>query len=414
MKYFNVTLLLKGKRSKRIVKASTRDEALVKAAQLKRGKPLFAKEIAAPLGMKLADIASYSFDTIRGKNRIKLDDMIPAFRQMSLMLNAGISIHATLEDLVTFSASDRLKTIFRDILTGISSGKSLSDSFRIYERDLGTLSISLISLGEQTGSLSHALAMLAETLEEIRNNTAKFKKALRYPTMVVGAMVAAFVLLILLVIPKFKSVFDSFNAELPLPTIILLRTEEILSNYGLWILGALIAIVVLLRRRYRRSLSFKKLIDRYLLKVKLIGDIIYYHSMNQYVSALSLLLKAGISLEEALSSGSGMTTNEHIREKFESVSEAIKRGIGLTEAFRATGLFEPTTLQMVNTGEQSGDLDQMLAVAANYYKMRYDNIIDNLSAYIEPLLTAFMAVLVLILALGIFMPMWDLARAVRT
>lgn len=414
MKYFNVTLLLKGKRSKRIVKASTRDEALVKAAQLKRGKPLFAKEIAAPLGMKLADIASYSFDTIRGKNRIKLDDMIPAFRQMSLMLNAGISIHATLEDLVTFSASDRLKTIFRDILTGISSGKSLSDSFRIYERDLGTLSISLISLGEQTGSLSHALAMLAETLEEIRNNTAKFKKALRYPTMVVGAMVAAFVLLILLVIPKFKSVFDSFNAELPLPTIILLRTEEILSNYGLWILGALIAIVVLLRRRYRRSLSFKKLIDHYLLKVKLIGDIIYYHSMNQYVSALSLLLKAGISLEEALSSGSGMTTNEHIREKFESVSEAIKRGIGLTEAFRATGLFEPTTLQMVNTGEQSGDLDQMLAVAANYYKMRYDNIIDNLSAYIEPLLTAFMAVLVLILALGIFMPMWDLARAVRT
>lgn len=413
MKYFKVTTLARGKRRQAIVSASSKEEALRKMREEKRGKVLTAKEVSAPLEMKIKESVFYFWDSIRGKNRVKLEDMIPAFRQMSLMLNAGISIHATIEDLIVFSANERLKLIFRDVLSGINSGKSLSEAFGAYQEDLGSLSLSLISLGEQTGSLSHALAMLAETLEEIRSNMAKFKKALRYPTMVIGAMAIAFVLLIVMVIPKFKAIFDSFNAELPLPTRFLLQTEYVLSNYGWMILAGLITGVWWIKRRYRSSTAFKKRLDTWSLKIKLLGDIIFLHAMNQYVSTLSLLLKAGISLEEALESGSGMTGNEHLREKFEGVSDAIRRGVGLTEAFRETHLFEPTTLQMINTGEQSGDLDQMLGVAANYYKMRYDNIIDNLSAYIEPILTAFIAGMVLLLALGIFMPMWDLAGAAR-
>lgn len=413
MKYFRVTLLARGKREHVILQALSKEDAMIRAGNEKQGKPVLAKEIEAPLDLKLKEMAIEVLYTITGKNRVKLDDMIPAFRQMSLMLNAGISIHTTLEDLVTFSASEKLKEIFQEVLLGINSGKSLSDAFRTFEDDLGSLSISLISLGEQTGSLAHSLGMLAETLEEIRNNTVKFKKALRYPTMVIVAMILAFVALILIVIPKFKAVFESFNAELPLPTRLLLQTEYILSNYGIYVLLGLVVFIELLRRRYRASPSFKHQVDTYILKVKLIGDIIFLHTMSQYVSSLSLLLRAGISLEEALSSGSGMTRNDFLREKFEGVSEAIKRGVGLTDAFRATEIFEPTTLQMINTGEQSGDLDQMLGVAASYYKMRYDHLIDNLSAYIEPILTAFIAVLVLMLALGIFLPMWDLAEAAR-
>lgn len=413
MKYFKATLFRKGKKQVKLLSALSKEDAQRRLGEMGVGRVLALKEIKPPLEMKMRESILYFWDTVRGKNRIKLGDMIPAFRQMSLMLNAGISINATIEDLVTFSANERLKSIFHEVLVGINSGRTLSEAFEAYRDDLGSLSISLISLGEQTGSLAHALAMLAETLEEVQNNTAKFKKALRYPTMVVGAMAAAFVLLIMMVIPKFKSIFDSFNAELPLPTRFLLQTEYVLSNYGLLILAGLMACVWYARRQYRYSKGFKERVDRWILKVKLIGEIIFLHSMNQYVSTLSLLLKAGISLEEALASASAMTGNVYLKGKYESVSDAIRRGIGLTEAFRDTGLFESTTLQMINTGEQSGDLDRMLGVAANYYKVRYDNIIDNLSVYIEPILTAFIAVMVLLLALGIFLPMWDLAGAAR-
>lgn len=413
MKYYTVTSALRGKKSSLTLKAPTRDLAIDLAKTKQKGVIVKAVEVPAPLMSRIEEYIEQLKKGTLGGTKVRPDDLIPAFQQMSMMLHAGISIHQTLEDLIEFTGNERLKQIFTEALSGINSGKSLTNSFKKYKEELGNLSISMIDLGEQTGNLAESLGNLAKTLEEIRDNVQKFKKALRYPLFTLAAMAIAFVVLIMLVVPKFRSIFEKMGADLPLPTQILLGAEYALSNYGPYILVALFALFIFVQRQYRKNKKFHYLFDKKVLKVYLIGKIMFLSSMSQYMSSLSQLVKSGIPLEGGLRSSSDNISNVYLREKFQSISESIKRGVSLTDAFRDTEIFEKTPLQMVSAGEMSGNLDQMLGVAGNYYKMKYDQIVDNLSSYIEPIMTAFIAGMVLLLALGIFMPMWDIASAAK-
>ncbi|RDU57444.1 type II secretion system F family protein [Helicobacter sp. MIT 99-5507] len=406
MKFYKVSSRKNGRKVDIVVRATTPEMAFDVARTKYKIKPVSAVEAEPPFYLKL-------YNDLTKDKKIKYDDLIAAFKQMSFMLNSGISIHTTLEDLVKYTSNERLVIVFDTVLNGVNSGRTLTESFMDHKKVVGGLTISMISLGEKTGNLAESLAMLVKSLEELRDNRAKFKKAMRYPIIVISAMAIAFVALILLVIPQFKSIFAELGANLPLPTRILIGIEEVMTNYGLLVgIGIFVAIMVI-KNRYRNSASFKLKFDQYILKVKLIGNIIFLANMNQYVTTLSLLLKAGISLEEGLESSASLLDNDYMKNKFIVVDSSIKRGITLTEAFIETGYFEPMTLQMVNTGEQSGELDKMLASVAEYYKIKYDYIIDNLSAYIEPIMTFFIACLVLLLALGIFLPMWGLGAAAK-
>ncbi len=413
MTYFSVTTLKRGKKKDIIIKANSKESAAQLVKSEHNLKAIKIKSIEPPLEAKIKDMFDLASKAFSKKSKVSLDDLIPAFQQMSMMLNAGISINHTLEELVEFTENDKLKRIFSDAIVGLNGGKSLTDSFRSYREDLGNLTISMIDLGEQTGNLSDALIVLYETLEDVRDNIAKFKKALRYPLITITAMAIAFVVLILLVVPKFKSIFATLKADLPLPTIILLETEYLLTNFGHYMLAGLVIFVIAVMRMYKKNEVFHYNFDKYILKVKLIGRVTFLYSMNQYMTTLAQLLRAGISLEEALKNSSKMVTNYYLKERFETITDSIRKGVGLVSAFRDTDIFEGTVLQMVGAGEQSGNLDEMLKVAGNYYKTKYDAIVDNLSAYIEPILTGFIAALVLLLALGIFMPMWDLASAAK-
>lgn len=406
MKFFKVAARKNGKRVSVVVKATTADMAFEIAKNKHKLKPISAVEADPPFYLKF-------YNDLTKDKAIKYDDMIAAFKQMSFMLNSGISIHSTLEDLVKYTSNERLVTIFDAVLTGVNSGRTLTESFMDHKKVIGGLSISMISLGEKTGNLAESLAMLVKSLEELRDNRAKFKKAMRYPIIVISAMAIAFVALILLVIPQFKSIFSELGADLPLPTRILIGIEEVVTNYGLLVGLAIFGAIAFTKNRYKNSESFKLKFDQFILKVKLIGNIVFLSNMNQYVTTLSLLLKAGISLEEGLESSAVLLGNDHMKNKFLLVDNAIKRGVTLTDALTETGYFEPMTIQMVNTGEQSGELDKMLTSVAEYYKIKYDYILDNLSAYIEPVMTFFIACLVLLLALGIFLPMWGLGAAAK-
>ena len=284
-----------------------------------------------------------------------------------------------------------------------------------FTEEFGHVAVAMTKLGERTGNISGAYHTLADMLENLRNNTAKFKKAIRTPMITMAAMGIAFTILIMVVVPKFKDIFDKFKTELPLPTQILLKLEWALSNYGILILAALIGTVVAIKYFYKNNRDFKMAMDKMMIHPKfyLINKAIFLSTMHKYNLVFGELVKSGIPVSEALDTAVGMVDNLAIKEQLLSVNANIGRGMSLAESFEITGLYENMLLQMIKAGEAGGQLDAMLEKVTQYYDMEFQSLIDNLAAYIEPILLFFIAGLVLLMALGIFMPMWDLGKAVK-
>ena len=202
---------------------------------------------------------------------------------------------------------------------------------------------------------------------------------------------------------------------MPVPTQILLFLENILNNYGLYVLVVLVAMTYSLIYYYKNSKEFKYKIDKILINPKfyLIHKVIFFSTMHKYTLVFGELVKSGIPVSEALDTAVGMVDNSYIKEKLLTVNANIARGISLSDAFEQTELFENMLLQMIRAGETGGQLDMMLEKVTEYYDARFQDLIDNLSTYIEPIMMFFIAGLVLLMALGIFMPMWDLGKAVK-
>ena len=345
--------------------------------------------------------------------KIKMLSYIATLRQLAVMTNAGISIHDSLNEVVNSTKDKRVAQIFGRMRDDLNAGMNISDSIIQFKRDVGNVSIALISLGEQTGRLAESLNHLVEILQDVYDNRQKFKKAIRYPIVVICAIIIAFILLMVLVVPKFRDVFASFNAELPLPTRILLNIEWALSNYGFAIgAGVLVAILITILV-YHRNPGFKYNFDKYILKVYLIGNIIFFSTMSRFNLVFGELVRSGLPVIDALNTSLLNVENSFLRERLEGVKISVSRGNNLSSSVATTELYENMLVQMIAAGERSGNIDAMLARITAYYKERFNNILDNISAYIEPILLVFIAGMVILMALGIFMPMWDLAKAVK-
>ena len=405
-------MLVRGNRRNIVLKASDRADAISKIKRDYQGTMLKIKEISAPIDATLKEFFSQFSSTVANK-KVQPKNLIAAIRQLAVMTNAGISVHDSLNEIANATNDAKLKTILTQASESINSGLSLSDTFKRYRYDVGGITLAMIELGEQTGNMADALSSLADILEEIQENVQKFKKAMRYPMITMGAMAIAFTILIMVVVPKFKSIFEKFNAELPLPTKILLGIEHVLSHYGLLVLGGLIFFIVLIMYLYRNNEEFKYKTDKLMLKTYLIKDIIFFATLNRFSIVFTELVHAGIPIADALDTATGMIDNAILKEKLESVKVSVSRGVSLTEAFKDTGVFENMIIQMISAGESSGQLDNMMRKVTDYYRMRFNYILDNMSSYIEPIMLAIIAGLVLLLALGIFLPMWDMARAVK-
>ncbi len=412
MKYYQVTLLVRGIRRNIILKANNRADAISKTKKDYQGTLVRVKEISAPIDATIKEFFS-QFKTTVANKKVQPKNLIAAIRQLAVMTNAGISIHDALNEIANATNDAKLKEILQQASENINAGLSLSETFKRYRYDVGGITLAMIELGEQTGNMADALSSLADILEEIQENVAKFKKAMRYPMITLGAMAIAFTILIMVVVPKFKSIFEKFHAELPLPTKILLGIEHVMSNYGLLVLVGLITLIVGIIYFYRNNEDFKYKADKLMLKTYLIKDIIFFATLNRFSIVFTELVHAGIPIADALDTATSMIDNAVLREKLEAVKVSVSRGISLTEAFQDTGVFENMIIQMISAGESSGQLDNMMRKVTDYYRMRFNHILDNMSSYIEPIMLAIIAALVLLLALGIFLPMWDMARAVK-
>ena len=414
MKYFNVTVMEKGQKRHEIFKAVNKISAVQIAKQkFPRAMVTKAVETSAPLEDTFSNIFAGLKRSL--KSKIPINDKISTIRQIAVMTDAGIAINDTLEDVADNTHNERLKEIYQKINTDINAGHSLSDAMEPYTEEFGHVALAMTKLGERTGNISESYHKLADILENIRDNTAKFKKAIRTPIITLIAMAIAFTILIVVVVPKFKDIFSKFKADLPIPTVILLKLEWLLSNYGIYVLIGIFLFIFLLKYFYKNNEEFQYQVDKLLIHPKfyLINRAIFLSTMHRYNLVFAELVRSGIPVSEALETAVGMVDNLAIKEKLLTVNANIGRGMNLAEAFELTGLYENMLLQMIKAGESGGQLDAMLGKVTQYYEMQFQDLIDNLAAYIEPIMLFFIAGLVLLMALGIFMPMWDLGKAVK-
>ncbi len=412
MKYYKVSIFYRGKQQDFIIKSLNKAEAIIDAKKNYKGLLVKIEEVPMPFDEKVKVFKDIVNNKILRK-KLNYPSYISSIRELAVLIKAGISLKDALEDIGKNTKDRLIKEMFLKAAEAIDSGKTLSDVFAEYENYVGGISLAMIRLGEQTGDLVNALNYLADIYDNMYQNRRKMIKALRYPIITLIAIVIAFVFLILLVVPKFKAIFEQLHANLPLPTRILLAIENIMTNYGFITLVIIASIIILVVFLYKTSYKFKYQVDKLLLKIPLISQIIEYATLHRFLLTLSSLLRSGIPLLDALKISEGIVENEVIKQKLKTIITGINQGRSLSEMLKETELVNFIALRMISAGEESGELDSMLEKAAKYYEDRFQDIIENMQASIEPIMLTVIGALVLLIALGIFLPMWDLANAAR-
>lgn len=412
MKYFVATILTKGKKHDQGFYAESKKEAHYLAKIKYSGMVLKVTEASPPLEDQLRRLKESIFSNVK-KRKLKPDGLIASIRQLAVMANAGISIHDSLREIADATTDQTLQIVLGTMADDINAGHSLSQSAHKFSFELGNLSLAMIELGEKTGNMAEALHKLANMLEEIRRNIIKFKKAMAYPRNVMIAMAIAFTVLISYVVPQFKAIFEQLNAELPLPTKILLFLEHLFNTYGLYVVGAIFIFIFVFKYMINHSRDFRYKWHQFLLRLYLIKNIIMYSTLNRFTLVFSELIRAGIPIAEALETSIAMIDNLPLQERLLTVRATVEKGGSLHSGLAETKLFENMIIQMISAGESSGQLDSMMEKVMEYYKMRFDAIIDGLSEAVEPIMLFLIACMVILLALGIFLPMWDMGNAVN-
>ncbi len=407
MKFFRVRYKQAQKRSSITVEAAHKAEALKLFRTKNIGVPLNVQEVSEPFSMKFEKLKSRFTSPIKNQ-RVKDESYIAFLDQLSTMLDAGMPINTCLAECIADTDNVMIRSIFTEVLRDIESGQSLSRAVVGYQRQLGTLSLSMFELGEQTGTLSNAIIKLAEILQQIYDNRQKLKKATRYPLFILIAMTIAFTVVITFVVPQFQSFFEQSGMELPFPTKLLLWTEHAIRVYGPFILTGAIILATTFSIAYSKSPPLRLKTDQYMLKIYIVGKVTYYAMIGRFIYLFNILTEAGIPMIEALRIAMGVVENDYIRKELQKIPAAIEDGRSLAQGFNESGQFEGMILQMIKAGESSGSLGVMLSKVSRVYNNRYNYIIENVAALIEPILIAAIAGFVLVLALGIFLPMWSM------
>ncbi|WP_457559918.1 type II secretion system F family protein, partial [Caminibacter sp.] len=346
-------------------------------------------------------------------SKINLEEYISVLEQIYVMLDAGMGIDIVLSNVIKGIKDKKLKKILISILNDIQAGLSLTAAFEKFESKLGKLTTSMIRLGEETGDLARAVKDLADILNEILENRKRLKKATRYPMFIIFAMSVAFVIVILFVIPPFKSIFAQMHTELPLPTRFLLWIEKAIQMYGLYVLAGAFITMGMISYFYNTNDKVKLYLDKLILKVYIVGPVIKLAMIGRFTYVLQRLVNAGIPIIDAVDIALNIVENSYIRQNLEKIKQSIISGGSIYKGFEESGMFESMSIQMIEAGEESGAIVQMMGKVSRYYLDKYRYIVDNLAVMIEPILIAAIAGFVMTLALGIFLPMWNLTQAVQ-
>jgi MSHA biogenesis protein MshG len=325
-------------------------------------------------------------------------------------MRAALTGHLVLSTLHTRDAvSTPLRLLDMGVPPYMVAGIELSICFAQQGGVFNNFYVSMVRVGEMTGRLDDVFMRLFRHLEFEQFMRQQVKSALRYPTFVILAMMVAIGVINTLVVPAFANVFKSFGAELPLATRILVASSNFTLNYGWLLLGGAVAAFFTLRQWIARPAG-RQAWDRLVLRLPLAGRIVQKATLSRFARSFSLALKSGVPIEQALSVVAQTVDNAWISRKVEGMREAVERGDTILRAAIASGVFTPVVLQMIAVGEETGAVDELMEEIAELYSNDVQYELKTLSQQIEPILIVFLGVLVLVLALGVFLPLWDLGR----
>ena len=340
--------------------------------------------------------------------KVQLVDLIQFSRQMHSLMKAGVPILSALSGLAAHTVNRTLAKTLTGVMESLQAGRDLSSSMAQFPAVFSVFYISLVRVGETSGRLEEVFQQLATYLQRDKKTRDQIKSAMRYPVFVLVAILVAISVINVLVVPAFAAMFAQFGAELPLPTRILIAMSDFTINRWELLLGGGVALVAG-GRMYVRSEDGRYAWHKLLLRLPLIGKILYRAALARFSRLFALVQSSGIPIVTGLSVVARALDNDFIQERVLSMRDGIERGESLSNTAAGTGIFDHLVLQMLQVGEQSGATDDLLREVADYYDSEVDYAVEKLSASIEPTLTIILAVLVFLLAAGIFLPMWDLA-----
>lgn len=376
-------------------------------ADVLRGQGMTPVSILAAPGREAPKVASANVSLFRQK--VSHIDLLLFSRQMHTLLKSGVPIMRALSSLQDAATNPEMRRVIGEIRESLEGGRELSQALAKHPRVFSPFYLSMVRVGEATGMLEDVFYRLFEHLEFERYMREQVKSALRYPMFVVAAMVAAIVIVNLFVIPAFAKVFAGFGAELPLMTRLLLGFSSFMVEYWPLLLGVVVAATFTFRA-WVGTAAGRLVWDRITLRLPIAGKILHKAALSRFARSFALGQRSGVPVMQALSNAAQTVDNVHVARRIEAMRENVERGESLLRSAIGAGIFTPVVLQMVAVGEESGAVDDMMEEIGGMYRQEVEYELKTLGQQIEPILIVLLGILVLILALGIFLPMWDLGK----
>lgn len=363
-------------------------------------------------GINPSKVAPKKDSIFGGGAAVKPKDIAIVARQLATMMQAGVPLVQTFEIIASGASNINLKKLLIAIKTDIEGGSSLSEALSKHPAQFDELFVNLTRAGEQAGVLDTILSTVATYKENIEAIKGKIKKAMFYPMAVIAVAVIVSAVLLIYVVPQFESVFRGFGAELPAFTQMIVHASEFMVSYW-WLAflitaGSIFGFVMLMRK----SWAFQRLIDRLVLKLPVVGQILHQSAIARFARTLAITFKAGVPLVEALDTVAGATGSIIYSEAVKKIKDDVAVGHSLNLSMRQVNLFPNMVVQMTAIGEEAGALDTMLIKVAEFYEAEVENAVDALSSLMEPFIMVIIGTLVGGMVIGMYLPIFKLGAAI--
>ncbi|ECL4959776.1 type II secretion system F family protein [Campylobacter jejuni] len=341
--------------------------------------------------------------------RLKDENFILFFKELALLCEVGLSVQEAIKELYLMHSCK----IMKKILDNLILAQNLNQAFENANFGLNRAALALIKTAEKTGKISEVFSQISKLREKSLESQKQLKKAFRYPTLVFLSIIGAFLFLMLFVVPNFKDLFENLGASLPFITHVMLEIYNFLDSYGIFCIFLFVVFIVMLILAYKNFHSFAFSCDFLFLKIPLISRLIIYNQNYYFFMVFSLLLKNGISISKAFDLAIIGLENKFLIFQYKKLFSFIDSGLELSQAFKKIDIFDSLVFSMLSVAMKSGRLEVLSEEIAKYYQQKSENLMDRFLVFLEPMMTLFVAFLVLFLALGIFLPMWELSSGVN-
>lgn len=346
-----------------------------------------------------------------GSKKVPAQDVTQFARQFATMIDAGLPLVQCLNILGEQMENENLQKIIKDITRDVESGSTLSEAMAKHKKTFDSLFINMVAAGEVGGILDDVLLRIAEYKEKSDALKRKIKGAMMYPIVVLTVAVGATATLLIVVIPNFVQMFESSGVPLPLPTKIVVGMSEFLQQYILLLIGICVGVWFLFKRYYATDQG-EQVIDNFKLNAPLLGELVRKSSVARFSRTLGTLLRSGVSILEALDITAKTAGNRILEDALQEARSSIGGGETITDPLARAEVFPPMVIQMVNVGEQTGELDRMLEKVADYYEEEVDTAVDGLTSIIEPVIIVYLGVVIGGMVLAMYLPLFDMMKVV--